>query len=102
MKEKNAASPALPRILLAILGVLIILLALVQVVFSNHLATFGVKIREYQERQEQLLTQKGRLEQEIVSLSSLSRIASESAKLGLVKASSIVHLDEEIPVALKP
>lgn len=91
-----------PKKLLVFVGLTIVLLALFQVVLSNRLATAGEQIGAFEEKKVALLAEKRRFEQEIIELTSHSRIASASAAIGLVKTDSFVNLSDEVPVALRP
>jgi len=89
-----------PKLIYLITG-LILILAGFQLVITHSLANTGGKLRQWEEKTD-LLEQKNRiLTEEINHLGSLSRIASEAQKLGLVKNSKVFYLTPQIPVALE-
>lgn len=88
------------KVLFAIFG-LVLTLALAKVFFSNTLSTTGGKIAMLEKEASNLDLENSLLGEEIVKLSSLSRISSEAEKLGFGKPTKVSNLTSEIPVALK-
>lgn len=86
--------------LLVIITVVIFGLSLAQLVISHRLATSGEQVRLLEVKIEQLEKENNRLSAEINAVASLSRIAAEAEKMGLVKATRVLHLTPEIPVAM--
>jgi len=86
------------RLSIIIIGI-VIFLSLVQLVISHSLATTGEKVRQLELKATQLEKENAVLTEEINKTGSLSRIAKEAEKLGLVKATQVLHLTPEIPVA---
>lgn len=73
-------------------------LGFLQMFFSNSLATSGERLRALEEEKQRLETENELLSNTIVEYSALSRISSESARLGMVRASS--YLYTTIPTSL--
>lgn len=88
------------KVLFAIFG-LVLTLALAKIFFSNMLSTTGGKIAMLGKEASKLDLENSLLGEEIVKLSSLSRISSEAEKLGFGKPTKVLNLTSEIPVALK-
>lgn len=86
--------------LLTIVIAIIVLLSLVQLTISHSLATDGEKARQLEIKVAQLEKQNRELTEKINSTGSLSKIAQEAEKLGLVKVTQVLHLTPEMPVAL--
>jgi len=80
---------------------LVFLLAVAKVFASARLATTGTALAEIETQSQSLSGQNLFLEEEILGFSSLVRISSEAAKLGLVQATKVVGLTPEIPIALR-
>lgn len=96
MKKTNKK----PKLISLIIG-LVLVLAGTQLVISHWLATTGGKLRQWEEKTEMLEQQNRVLTEEINQMGSLSRIASEAQRLGLVKADKVLYLAPQIPVALE-
>jgi len=88
------------KLLFLIVG-LVIILSLTQLVISHNLATTGEKVRQLELQADQLEEENATLTAEINKIGSLAKITEEAQKLGLVKATQVLHLTPEIPVALK-
>ncbi|TSC54406.1 MAG: hypothetical protein LiPW31_130 [Microgenomates group bacterium LiPW_31] len=88
------------KLLFLIVG-LVVILSLTQLVISHNLATTGEKVRQLELQADQLEEENATLTAEINKIGSLARITEEAQKLGLVKATQVLHLTPEIPVALK-
>lgn len=78
----------------------VILLVFTQLAVSHRLATAGERVKKFETEAESLAQENVFLNEEISKMGSLSRISSEAAKLGLERASRILHLTPQIPVAL--
>lgn len=83
---------------LALLAVAMI----VQLVASNALAGRGGELGELEKEASHLSYQNQLLRSELAQKSSLSRIASQSAELGLTKPELIIYADLSQPVAALP
>ena len=81
--------------------VVLLFLSLAKVLFSARLATSGTNLAQTEVKSQQLIDQNRVLNQEIIEHSSLIKISSEAAKLGLVKNEKVVNLTLEVPVALR-
>jgi len=79
----------------------VIILSLVQLVISHNLATAGEEVRQLETKEAQLEQENSALTAEINKTASLSRIAERAKNLGLVKATTVLHLTPQIPFALK-
>lgn len=80
--------------------VVVIFLSLVQLFISHNLATSGERVRSLEAEIDLLEKENNRLSAEINQIASLSRIANEAEKMGLTKATQVLHLTPEIPVAM--
>lgn len=87
-----------PSILILVLG--IILLTGAQILTANRLATWGVVLERYQRETNWFLEENQRLENKILFLSSLGRIASDSARLAFQKQ-RIIYLPYPVTVAMR-
>lgn len=81
--------------------VVLLCLSLVKVLLSARLATSGTNLAQAEVKSQQLIDQNRLLNKEIIEHSSLIKISSEAAKLGLVKNEKVVNLTLEVPVALR-
>lgn len=86
--------------LLAIIIFIILSLSLIQLVISHRLATSGEQVRLLETEISSLEKENNKLSAEINQIASLSRIASEAEKMGLIKATIVLRLTPEIPVAM--
>jgi len=96
-KEKQIRKPKL----LIIITTLVLILALVQLVVSYHLATLGGKLRQLETKIIQLEQENRVLAEEISSSGSLSKISLRAEELGFVRTTAVLHLTPQISVALK-
>lgn len=87
--------------LLILITILITGLSLTQLVISHGLATTGGKMRQLEEKASALTEQNRILTEEINQMGSLTHVASEAQKLGLIEANQIFHLSPQVPVALE-
>jgi cell division protein FtsL len=65
------------------------------------LSTTGLRLAKLSGQVSAVSAENGLLEEEIVKLSSLSRISLEAANLGFTRPSLVVNLTPEVPVALR-
>ncbi|MDP3888760.1 MAG: hypothetical protein Q8Q24_01815 [bacterium] len=84
-----------------IIFILVFTLALAKVLLTAKLATSGTDLAKIEVQTQQITGENRQLKEEIVSLSSLNRIASEAAKLGFNKTGKVVTLGPDVPIALK-
>lgn len=80
---------------------LVFILALTKVFLTAKLATSGTKLAQFEKDSQQLSEKNHLLNDQILKLSSLTRISSEAAKLGFLRTEKIVTLSLEVPVALR-
>lgn len=81
--------------------VLVIALAVVKLVVSNRLATFGQRLTQIDQEKIDLKKEKILLEEEIYQLTSLEGIKEGARELGFERASEIVYYGRDVPVALR-
>lgn len=74
----------------------------IQLVASNALAGKGGDLRDLEKEASRLSYQNQLLKSELAEMSSLSRIASQSAELGLGRPESVIYADLSQPVAALP
>lgn len=80
---------------------LVLVLAVAKIIVANVLATTGSQLGTLEGRIVALKAENQTLEEELVELSSLSRIVRKAEALGFKKANLVVFLKEEVPVALR-
>ena len=97
MKKKINKKPKLVILIIS----LVVVLALVELTISYQLATTGGKMRQWEEKAAALEQQNKIISEEINRMGSLARVSEEARNLGLVKATSVLHLTPQIPVALE-
>lgn len=95
-KEKNKN-----RALTFIIVGLIFVLSLIQLFISHHLATAGETVKKLEMQASALEQENALFKEEISKEGSLSKISQEAEKLSLVRASKILYLTSQIPVALE-
>lgn len=83
-----------------IIFTIVFLLSMVQLVIAHNLATAGEKVRLLETQISLLEKENNKLSAEISQTASLARIAGEAEKLGLTKATQVLRLTPEIPVAM--
>lgn len=97
LKEKLAKKPTL----LSGVIFLVVVLALAQLVISYNLATQGEKVRQLELEILELKQENFLLTEKISRAGSLSRITQEAKKLGMVRATQVLSLTPQVPVALE-
>lgn len=95
-KEKKTRKKKLTSLILT----LVIVLSLIQLFISHRLATAGERVKEFEIRAVQIKEENNLLEEEVSQMGALSRVSQEAEKLGLVRASNVLYLTSQIPVAL--
>lgn len=95
-KEKKTKKLGLTAIVIFLVG----LLVAIQLIITHTLATNGEKLRKLELECREVERADSVLNEEINKIGSLSRINEEAEKLGLVKASQVMHLTSQVPVAL--
>lgn len=81
--------------------ILVVVLALAKIFLSAKLATTGAALAQIESQTQELGQKNLLLEEQMLDLSSLSRISSEAARLGLRKTDKILSLTLEVPIALR-
>ncbi len=97
---KSTQTKSRSRKLLGSIFTLIFFLFLTQLIVSHRLATAGEKVKALEVKTNNLSQKNTLLREEISKMGSLSRVSSEAAKLGLERATQVLHLTPQIPVAL--
>lgn len=100
-KEKKLRQEENSKILSLTIGFLIAVLAVVQVLISNRLASFGEKLKDQEIEISQLSQKNLEIKKELSQSRSLGELTEAAKELGLTPANSIIYLTPEIPVALK-
>lgn len=77
-------------IALSVLAV-IVSLSVLQLYVSNSYATSGGNVKQLEEERKQLELESEQLQNELVELQSLSRVASESQRLGMVRPTKFLY-----------
>lgn len=80
---------------------IIVILSLTQILLTHRLSTTGEEVRLQELKIADLEQENRKLTEEINEVGSLAKISLQAAGLGLVRTSQVVHLVEQIPVALK-
>jgi len=80
---------------------LVIILAVVKLVVSNRLATFGQRLDQIEQEGIGFKKERYLLEEKIYQLSSLESIRGRANELGFDRAREIVYYGREVPVALR-
>lgn len=88
------------RILFFVCGS-ILLLAFVKLLLANVLSLSGLRVAKLEEQVSSFEKENNLIKEEIVKLSSLSRISQEAVNLGLEKPTLVVNLTSGVPVALR-
>lgn len=88
-----------PKIILLINFSIIIFLILIQVVVSNSLSTTGLNLSSIDKGIEAYKKENILLKEKLLSLSSLTNIASEAARIGFVDDKSSIFVSSVVPIA---
>lgn len=94
MKTENK-----PFINSSLIYFVIIILAVIQVVISNRLASFGKKISNLSIQTKQLTLENERIKKKIASSSALISLTQKAGELGFNQKISVEYLDELYSVA---
>lgn len=81
-----------------ILG-LIFFLAFLQVAASNRISTAGIELSRLQAAVKDTKRQNALLREKLLTVSSLTRIASKAGELGFVEAKTNVYINTPLPLA---
>ena len=99
MKNKEKIKNFQGKVTFFLLFVIVGVLAVVQILVANRLATQGDLIKKYETEAYWLDEENQKIENEIVKLSSLSHLASESARLAFKKETPVLYLPKPVVVA---
>jgi len=88
-----------PIFLLAFLIVIVIGLFMIRMVISNTISTSGVALGKTQDEITKFRTENMLLREKIFTFSSLTNIASEAGRIGLVEGKSSLALSKTRPIA---
>ncbi len=83
------------------LVVIVAVLALLQIIFANKLATSGEVLQKMEKEAEVLKMENRRLSNQIASCSSLLELEEKAKQLGFSKNPSVVYLPDQKGIALK-
>ncbi len=86
---------------LLVIVIPVVVLALVQLVISHHLASLGGKVRQAEKIAILKEQENKSLAEDIGRMGSLARVSSQAQSLGFVRTTQVLHLAPQIPVALK-
>jgi cell division protein FtsB len=87
--------------LFSLVIVLVVILAVVKLVISNRLATFGQRLDQIKQEEIGLKEERYILEEKIYQLSSLESVRKRASELDFDRAREIVYYGREVPVALR-
>lgn len=90
-----------PKLFIATLVIIMIFLSVVQVVVSNSLSTTGQMLGKLDKEIQSYKKENTLLKEKLLSVSSLTNVASEAAHLGFVENKSNVFLTAPLPLAVK-
>ena len=80
------------RLVLGFLIGIVILLSVVQVVASNHISTAGIELSKLQTEIRETKRQNLLLQEKLLSLSALTKIASRAGEMGFIEAKSTIYI----------
>lgn len=90
-----------PLFFIKCLGTIILVLSVVQVVVSNILSTTGITLSHLEDEIRVLKKENSALSEQVLTASSLTRIASSASELGFVDSKSYVFVTAPLPLAQK-
>jgi len=99
-KEKEKIKNPRGKVTFLLVFLVICVLAIAQILVANRLATQGDLIRKYETEARWLSEENQKIENEIIKLSSLSHIASQSGKLAFTRNISVLYLPRPVVVAM--
>ncbi len=88
--------------IVAFVSFIILCLAVLQVVVSNSLSTTGITLSDLQQQLNLYKRENAILQEKLLTMSSLTEIASKAATLGFVDTKSQLVVGSALPIAIKP
>lgn len=79
--------------------IVVVLLSFMRVVVSNRISTSGVVLGKLNDQVQNLKIENDLLEEKLLTMSSLTNIASEAAKLGFSEKTDSLVLSNNLPIA---
>ena len=90
-----------PVLFIALNLLVIIALSIVQVVAANSISTTGIELSKLQDETTTLQKQNEVLHEQVLSLSSLTSIASRAASMGFTESKDTLVIAQPLPLAIK-
>lgn len=87
------------RLIIIFIFVTILSLAIGQVVVANSLATSGIELAKLQTDIQKYKKQNAILNEKVLYLGSLTKIASEAGQLGFVNTTKTIDISSPLPIA---
>ena len=78
---------------------MVVLVSLAQLAIAHNLATVGEKVRQLEIKANQLEQENVILAEEINKIGSLSKIAQKAEELDFIKATQVLYITPQLPVA---
>lgn len=98
MKKYNMKKPAL---IISVLVFVILVLSVVRVGVSNRITTGGIAVASIEDQVSSYKKENLILQEKLLTISSLTQIASHAAEIGFVPAKANLVISTGIPVAIK-
>ncbi|HSX40239.1 MAG TPA: hypothetical protein VLF68_01360 [Candidatus Saccharimonadales bacterium] len=90
-----------PSIIIASLIGIILVLSIAQIVVSTRISTTGIALGSIETQTQALKTENLLLNEKILTLSSLTHIASQAAQIGFTTKTAQIVLSNSQPIAIK-
>ncbi len=87
------------KLLLGSLLCIVLSLVLTQVIASNRISTAGIELQKMQTELKNVKRENSLIREKIVTLSSLTQVASRAGELGFVEGKQRVYISEPLPLA---
>lgn len=87
------------KLFIAGLVATVLLLVVIQVVASNRISTAGIELGKLQAELKDIKRQNTLMREKILSLSSLTEMASRAGELGFVEGKQQIYIHTELPLA---
>ena len=85
----------------ALIILMIVVLASIQLVITHRLATAGEQIRQLEKESQRIEKSNNLLLEELSQIGTLSKISRQAEGLGLVRTTQVIHLGSQVPLALR-
>jgi len=90
-----------PLVFIIFMLCVVLALTIAQIAVSNSLSISGITLSNLETQMKQYEKENMLLEEKVLTLSSLTHIASVSAQLGFVKETTPLYLGDQLPIAVK-